>query len=190
MTTAFKAEGEVTFKRAPKAWIDPSWDGVEYKNLWTDIAAQQAAFEQKQIDAFGFNVSQKVIDEVAGRLKPNVNTIKNFIPNPITGTFYGGAAPWKDERLIGGIYQTLDRRDMVQQIYGGNGLISAFVPPAWAPFALAEKDLVTFPGYLADRAKDEADAKAKWLAGGGDKLGEIIVDIPDIFEGSYPASAR
>jgi peptide/nickel transport system substrate-binding protein len=189
MTTAFKAEGEVSFKRFDKAAESPWLDGVEYRNLWTDIAAQQTAFEQKQIDSFGFNVRQAVIDDVANRLKGQVTTIKNFIPNPVTGTYFGGAPPWNDPRLIGAIYRTMDRRDLVQQIYQGNGVISAFVPPAWAPFALAEREVVTFPGYLQDRAKDEAEAKAMWLAGGGDKLGEITIDIPDIFEGSYAGIA-
>jgi peptide/nickel transport system substrate-binding protein len=189
VTTAFKPEGEVSFKRFDKAINNPWLDGVEFRNLWTDAAAQQAAFEQKQIDAFGFNVRQAVIEDIANRNKGQVNTIKNFIPNPITGTYYGGAAPWQDQRLIGAIVQTMDRRDLVQQIYQGNGAISAFVPPAWAPFALSEKELATFPGYLEDRKKDETDAKAKWLAGGGDKLGDITVDIPDIFEGSYAGIA-
>ncbi|MFN0145270.1 MAG: ABC transporter substrate-binding protein [Dehalococcoidia bacterium] len=185
VVTDFKAEGSVSFKRHPKAVVNPWWDGVEYRNLFTDAAAQQAAFEQKQIDAFGGNVRQAVLDELEGRFKGQVVKIKNFIPNPVTGTFFGGAPPWQDERMIGGIYQALDRRDMIQQIYQGNGLLCAFVPPAWAPFALPEKDLITFPGYLEDRKKDEADAKAKWLAAGGDKIGEVTVDIPDIFEGSY-----
>jgi len=189
VTTAFKAEGEVSFKRFDKAVNVPWMDGVEYRNLWTDVAAQQAAFEQKQIDAFGFNVRQEVIEEIANRFKGQVSTIKNFVPNPVTGTYYGGAAPWNDERLIGAIYQTMDRRDLVQQIYQGNGLISAFVPPAWAPFALSEAELSTFPGYLEDRKKDEADAVAKWKAAGGDQLGEILIDIPDIFEGSYQGIA-
>jgi ABC-type transport system substrate-binding protein len=180
----FTSDGSLSFKAFDKAVIPPSWDGIDYVPLFTDLSAQQAAFEQKQIDAFA-PTQQAVVDDLSNRLKGKIYVTKIFTPNPVTGTYYGGSAPWQDQRLIGAIYQTMDRRSLIQQLLQGNGAISAFIPPAWSPYALAEKDLITFPGYLEDRKKDEADAKAKWLAGGGDKLGAITIDIPDIFEGQY-----
>lgn len=183
--TKFNAEGSLSVDRFDKAVINPWWDGIDFINLFTDIAAQQAAFEQKQIDAFGLNAPPQVIADVVSRHKDDVHVIKNFLGNPITGTYYGGAPPWQDQNLIGGIYQALDRRALLQQIYAGNGAIAAYPLPAWTPFALPEKELITFPGYLEDRAKDEADARKRWEAGGGPALGTVTVDIPDIFEGSY-----
>jgi ABC-type transport system substrate-binding protein len=183
--TKFNAEGSLSFDKFDKAIVDANWDGIDYINLFTDVAAQQAAFEQKQIDGFGFNAPPSVIADVVSRHKDEVHTIKNFIGNPIVGTFYGGAPPWQDQNLIGAIIQTLDRRGLLQQIYSGNGAIAGFPLPAWAPYALPESELIKYPGYLEDRDKDHTDARARWDAAGGSGLGEIIVDIPDIFEGSY-----
>jgi ABC-type transport system substrate-binding protein len=184
MLTSFSAEGNLQFRRHPKAIPEPWWDGVDFVPLFVDAAGQQAAFEQRQVDGFA-PPSDAVGDDLKKRLSGKIYETKVFTPNPIASTFYGGAPPWQDQRLIGAIMQVMDRRGLVQQLVGGNGTMSAWIPPAWAPFALPEKDLVTFPGYLEDREKDIADAKAKWAAAGGDKLGEIIVDIPDIFEGTY-----
>jgi ABC-type transport system substrate-binding protein len=184
MLTDFKSEGSLTFKRHPKASRVPNWDQIDYIPLFTDPAALQAAFEQKQIDSFA--PSQiAVVEDLLKRLQGKIYEVKVFTPNPVLSAWYGGAPPWQDQRLIGAIMGVMDRRGLIQQLLQGRGAISAWIPPAWAPFALPEKELITFPGYLEDRAKDEADAKAKWLAGGGDKLGEITVDMPDIFEGLY-----
>jgi ABC-type transport system substrate-binding protein len=180
----FKSEGSLTFKRHEKASRVPNWDQIDYVPLFTDPAALQAAFEQKQIDAFA--PSQiAVVEDLLKRLQGKIYEIKTFTPNPVLSTYYGGAAPWQDQRLISAIMGVMDRRGLIQQLLQGRGAVAAFIPPAWAPFALPEKELITFPGYLEDRNKDNADAKAKWLAGGGDKLGEITVDVPDIFEGLY-----
>ncbi|OAI40140.1 hypothetical protein AYO38_06425 [bacterium SCGC AG-212-C10] len=185
----FKSEGTLSFRRFDKASTTlheggPWLDGFDFIPLFTDQAAQQAAFEQKQIDAF--TPSQKsVLDDLKKRLEGKVREKVAFGTNPVSGTYYGGTAPWQDQRLIGAIFQIMDRRGLVQQLHQGRGAISGNVPPGWDPFAIPEKELIKFPGYLEDRDKDYADAKAKWAAGGGDKLGEILVDIPDIYEGAY-----
>ena len=182
--TDFKSEGSSTYKRHEKAVVPANWDQIDYIPLFTDPAALQAAFEQRQIDIWA--PSQiAVVEDLLKRLAGKIYEKKVFTPNPVLSAWYGGAPPWQDQRLIGAIMGAMDRRGLIQQLLQGRGAIAAFIPPAWAPFALPEKELIAFPGYLEDRAKDNADAKAKWLAGGGDKLGEITVDIPDIFEGLY-----
>ncbi|MCC7365191.1 MAG: hypothetical protein IT303_12555 [Dehalococcoidia bacterium] len=186
--TKFTPDGDLQFRRFDKAPRQSNWDGIDFVPLFTDINAQKAAFQQGQIDAFDPR-QQAIYDELMSSMKGKIYSQNVFFPNPILMTWFGGAAPWNDQRLPGAIQQALDRRSLVQQFAQGNGAMTAYIPPAWAPYALPEKDLVNYAGYIADRTKDETDARARWLAGGGDKLGEVVIDIPDIFEGSYSGFA-
>jgi hypothetical protein len=89
------------------------------------------------------------------------------------------------EDLIGAVFRAFDRRALINSLLQGKASLSGNIPPTQAAFGINEKELITFPGYLEDRAKEEAEAKKMWDAGGGPALGEIIVDIPDIWEGLY-----
>jgi len=161
-----------------------NWDGIKYVPLFTDQAAQQAAFEQKQVDAFA-PTQNAVLDDLNKRLSGKVTELKAFSANPQAGTYYGGSKPWNDPNLIGAIFRAFDRRSLINSLLQGKAALSSNIPPTQAAFGIAEKELITFPGYLEDRAKEEAEAKKMWDAGGGPALGEIIVDIPDIWEGLY-----
>lgn len=161
-----------------------NWDGIKYVPLFTDQAAQQAAFEQKQVDAFA-PTQNSVLDDLLKRYAGKLTELKAFSANPQAGTYYGGAKPWNDPNLIGAIFRALDRRAIINSLLQGKAALSGNIPPTQAAFGINEKELITFPGYLEDRAKEESEAKKMWDAGGGAALGEIIVDIPDIWEGLY-----
>jgi hypothetical protein len=185
----FSSEGRLKFERFGKYSRTCYLDGVQYVPLFTDQSAQQAAWEQKQIDAFGPSTIQ-VLNELRDRYKGQILDRPGFSANPIiAGSYYGGAAPWNNENLIGAYFRAVDRRQLVQQFHGGRGAISGSIPPSQGAFAISEKELVTFPGYLTDRAAEISEARKMWKAGGGDQLGEITMDIPDIFEGVYQAAA-
>lgn len=187
--TEFSSEGRLKFKKYDKSSRPVNLDGVQYVPLFTDTAAQQAAWEQKQIDGYGPSTIQ-VLEELRSRFKGKVTERTGFSANPIIcGSYNGGAAPWNNENLIGAYFRAVDRRQLVQQFHGGRGAISGSIPPSQGAFALTEKELITFPGYLQDRDKDISDARKMWEAGGGPALGDVTIDVPDIFEGSYQASA-
>jgi ABC-type transport system substrate-binding protein len=182
--TEFSAEGKLTFTRNEKFYQQVNWDGIKYVPLFTDQAAQQAAFEQKQVDAFA-PTQNAVLDDLLKRYTGKITELKAFSANPQAGTYYGGAKPWNDPNLIGAIFRALDRRALINSLLQGKAALSGNIPPTQAAFGINEKELITFPGYLEDRAKEESEAKKMWDAGGGPALGEIIVDIPDIWEGLY-----
>lgn len=187
--TEFSSEGRLKLKKYDKSSRPVNLDGVQYVPLFTDTAAQQAAWEQKQIDGYGPSTIQ-VLEELRSRFKGKVTERTGFSANPIIcGSYNGGAAPWNNENLIGAYFRAVDRRQLVQQFHGGRGAISGSIPPSQGAFALTEKELITFPGYLQDRDKDISDARKMWEAGGGPALGDVTIDVPDIFEGSYQASA-
>ncbi len=186
--TEFNAEGRGKFKKFDKFTGTTYLDGLSYVPLFTDQAAQQSAFEQKQVDAFA-PASVPVLNDLRERFKDKILDRPAFSANPIAGTYYGGAAPWNDPNLIGAIFKAYDRRQLIQQFHGGRGAMAGNVPPTQAAFGIDEGELVTFDGYKEDRDKEITEARAMWAAGGGPALGEIILDIPDIFEPLYQASS-
>ncbi len=181
----FTAEGSVKWRKFAKHALGESLvDGWDWIPLFTDNAALQAAFEQKQIDVFGPRTVD-VQKDLLKRYDKQIYNTSSFSANPMAGTYYGGAAPWNNKNLIGAIFRTIDRRTLIQQLFQGSGALSGNIPPPQGAFGLTEKELIALPGYLEDRAKDLAEAKKMWDAGGGPALGEILIDIPDIWEGAY-----
>lgn len=186
--TLFNPDGHLTFKKFDR-YSQATWlDGLQEVPLFTDQAALQAAFEQKQVDGFSPSTVAQ-LNDLQNRLKGKIFDAPAYAANPILGTFYMGDPPWSDLRLVGAIMRAYDRRQLIQQFHQGRGAISGNIPPTQQAFAIDEKELSTYPGYLTDRAKEVSDAQALWTAAGGSKLGDVTVDIPDIFEGVYQASA-
>ncbi len=183
--TEFNPEGSLKLIKNDKFYDEIFIEGVQYFPLFTDIAAQQASFEQKQIDAFSPR-TVAVLNELLQKYKDQIYVTRSFSANPMAGTYYGGSPPWSDKRLIGAIFKVIDRRQMVEILFQGSGAISGNIPPAQAAFGITERELVTFEGYREDRAKEIAEAKQMWEAANGASLGEVVVDIPDIWEGAYP----
>lgn len=187
--TEFSAEGRAKFKRNEKFHKKAHLDGITYAPLFTDPAAQQAAWEQKQIEGFSPSTIQ-VLNDVRDRFKDRTREIINFSANPIIcGSYYMGNAPWNNENLIGAIFRAYDRRQLIQQFHGGRGAMSGSIPPTQGGFGITEGELITFPGYLADRDKELTEARQMWEAGGGPALGNVTIDVADIFEGVYQAGA-
>ncbi len=181
----FNPDGTVSIKRNPDftAW-ETYIDGIDYFPLFTDNAALQSAFEQKQIDSYGPR-TKAVLDDLLAKYSGQLADHPAFAANPMAGTYWGGSAPWNNPNLIGGIFRSINRRELIAQMFQGRAALSGNIPPTQAAFTITERELITYPGYTDDYAKEAAEAKAMWEAGGGPALGEIIVDIPDIWEGAY-----
>lgn len=187
--TEFSPDGRLKYKRFDKFAGKTYLNGVSYVPLFTDESARQAAWEQKQIDVHAPSTTQ-VLNDLKSRYSGKVQDIPNYSANPIiAGSFYVGAAPWNNENLLGAIFRAYDRRQLIQQFHGGRGAMAGDVPPQHGAFALPEKELITLPGYLENRDTEIAEARKMWAAGGGPALGDVTIDIPDIFEGVYQAAA-
>jgi ABC-type transport system substrate-binding protein len=181
----FKAEGTLNHKRFEKFPNAPAFlDGIKYLPLF-DQAAGQAAFEQKQIDAFT-PAKKAVLDDLMNRFKGQLTNNITFAANGGLVLTNGEGPPWNNPQLNQAIQRMIDRRAFVSQLLQGLGGIYGAINPAQAPFSIKETELVTLPGYLVDHAKDVADAKALWNAGGGPALGTINLDLPDVIELALP----
>lgn len=184
----FAAEGQSHWSAHPKFYEQVNFDGVQWFPLFTDQNAQEVAFRQKELDAYG-PTQNSVIDQLNQDLKGQITESRYFTGNPQAGTYYGGAEPWSNKNLIGAIFKAIDRRALIAGILQGKGVMSGNVPPSQQAFSISEQELQTFDGYKADREAEEREARQMWEAGGGPALGEIIVDIPDVWEGLYSGGA-
>ena len=183
--TDFKAEGTVGFKRFDKFPAPANLDGIKFLPLF-DQAAGQAAFEQKQIDAFT-PAKKAVLDDLLKRFDKQVTNNITFAANGGLLLTNGEGPPWNNDQLLLAMGRVIDRRAFIAQLFQGlGGIWGGGVNPAQAPFSIKETELVTLPGYLTNHDTDVAEGKKLWDANGGPAIGTIKVDLPDIFELAYP----
>ena len=111
---------------------------------------------------------------------------------PIMSTFYVGASPWNDPRLLEALHLAMDRVELATRLFGDpeRGAASIFMlPPASGlSLGLNEPALQAFDGPVGLDARWRA-ARERWEAAGGAALGPITIDFPSIFDPRYAASA-
>ncbi len=180
-----RAAGFMKFRRFDKfAMGEPLLDGIDTVAVPPDEATLQTSFEQKQVDSYEPKTAP-VLNDLLKRYDKQLAKTSYFQSNPMGGYYNGPGTPWNNRNVIGAIFRTIDRRLLIQQLFQGSGALAGPTPPFQSAFGISDKELATFPGYLEDHSKDLAEAKKMWDAGGGPALGEIVIDIPDIWEAAY-----
>jgi len=81
-------EGRSNWVRHDKYHAQVNFDAINWYPLFTDQAAQQAAFEQKQLDEFT-PTQNAVIADLLKRFSGKITENKVFSGNPQAGTYYG-----------------------------------------------------------------------------------------------------
>ena len=127
-----------------------------------------------------------VHDDAKSRLKGQVFETSSFTSTGIGGYYNAGGPPWNNPNLIGAIYRAFNRKQWIQQIHSGQGIQSGFSLAYQTPFNLPEVELTKLPGFLPNFADDLAEAKKMWEAGGGPALGEIAIDMADLYISQFP----
>ncbi|MFN0145042.1 MAG: ABC transporter substrate-binding protein [Dehalococcoidia bacterium] len=182
---SWKVEGDYELERFDRSHVDPWIQHITCIPLATDLSAWQAAFEDRRVDMFT-PVKKTVADDLKAKYRGQIYDVTVLSQNPILGTVYGGAPPWNNEMLYGAIFRTMDRRRLMAELYQGQAVLTGNVTPVNQAFAIPEKELITMPGYLEDHAKDLSEARQMWNVAGGPALGPVTVDIPDVFEATFP----
>lgn len=138
------------------------------------------------------------VDEFIARDRRDAAEARDAVPaaveqamwedTPVISTLAVGAEPWSDPRLRIALSSALSRRELVERLFGGRAQTSGPVPPAHVGFALDQQSLTDFPGFR-DFETDAREARAAWLAAGGESLGEVSIDFPAPFDPRYSASS-
>ncbi len=105
---------------------------------------------------------------------------------PIVSTFNVGAAPWNDARLVRALSFALNRRWMVEALFGADAVGSSGVPAVHGAFAPGDAELRKLGGFDVVET-DAAEARRAWDAAG--VTGPVVIDFPSVFDPRYSASS-
>ena len=169
----------------------PYLDGREFRNLST-VSAVQTAYLERTIDEADFPLRRSDIEalqetypehEVSDRpFGFTVDAWFNFNPN-WTGE-NGNGNPWLDRRVAFAFHLAIDRARLADLIYLGDAKLSANALTPWfaGPWAPAEDELASWPGFRADRDADVAEARALLDAAAMDDETAFVFLVPENWE--------
>ena len=99
--------------------------------------------------------------------------------------------PLRDPRLVRALSIAIDRFEMIERLYLGDGRPSGPVPWFFEGWTIAEEELLTRAGYQPDKSDDLAEVEALVSAAGGvESFGDLEITVPDLFEGFFPGIAE
>lgn len=99
--------------------------------------------------------------------------------------------PLRDPRLARALSLAVDRFELIDRLYLGDGRLSGPVPWFFSDWAIPEEDLLALPGYRPDKEQDLADIQQLVdAAGGAATIAEIRLALPDLFQGFFPGIAE
>lgn len=110
--------------------------------------------------------------------------------SPVVSTFYVGAPPWNDPKLVRAISSALNRGVLAERLFGGRAVAWPGLPALAlsGAFSGTDRELGALPGFRSP-ADDASEARALWGAAGGRALGAVTIDFPNIFDPLYSASS-
>ncbi len=138
----YVSNDHVTYERNPNFWKPgiPYLDSLTLKVL-PDEQARVAALRSGAID--GATLSADAARTLQN--DPNLTILKGLFAahREIQFTIKAGQTrPWHDKRVRQAINHAINRKDMIDKVYGGDGKYSGHIPPGYGPWPLPEKDLV------------------------------------------------
>ena len=174
----------------------PYLDGIEHHTI-TDGTATEAAWRNKQVDAAAFPLSKVQVEGIIADFPETHQRRRSFGFTIGTGVFNylsdwpgddGLGNPYLDRRFSMAMQMAVDRFQMIDTVYLGDGRPSVngatpWFDTAWAP---SEEKLLAIPGYRVDRDADIQELRALVDASGFDTSRGLNLLIPDIWEGTYP----
>ena len=195
LPAGFSRDNSFQIRRSANWWKP---DLPIYPEGWTfvhvDAATAAAAYRDGRIDAVDFPLGKAAIDELRADF-PHHTAYERPIQSAIQlGMVFDGAAgernPLADARLARAMHLAIDRFELIDALYFGDGRLSGPIPWFFPEWAIPEADLLEAPGYRPDKADDRAEINALVsAAGGAAQIGRVPLVVPDIFQGIFPGIA-
>jgi peptide/nickel transport system substrate-binding protein len=137
----YQPNDRLEFVRWPRFWRQPQpyLNAVNFKIL-TDEQARIAALRAGAID--GATLSPDSARQFQGNA--NFKVLSNFTAafRELQMTYKpGDRKPWHDKRVRQAVNHAINRQEIINRVYSGNGEFSGHVPPGYGPWPLPVKEL-------------------------------------------------
>ncbi len=139
----FTPNDSVEYQRFQRYWKDgrPYLDALSLKTM-PDEQARIAALRARAIDGATLSAD-------GARALANVGHLK--VLRGLTAAFRelqmtlknGENKPWHDVRVRQAVNHAINRQEILNKVYGGNGAYSGHVPPGYGPWPLSQQELKT-----------------------------------------------
>jgi len=184
----FVASGDVSFIRSENWWGEGAFaDGIIIRRVPTPSLAQ--SYTSGQLDRVDFPLNKNAIESLREDA-PDDPQYQIPIDTPVQFQFTqaaDSANPLSDPRVGLALGLAIDRFELIDRIYLGDGRPSGPVPWFLNGWALPEAELLSKPGYRPNKEDDLSEINALLdSAGGVDNLADVDLVVADIFEGVYP----
>jgi len=185
---AFARSGDVAFRRSANWWRTGAYpDGVIIRRAPTQ--AIDATYRSGGLDRVDFPLTKNVVESLREDFPDDV-AFEIPLDTPVQLQFAVTDDPSEalgDPRVGWALGLALDRFELIERIYLGDGRPSGPVPWFLEGWALPEADLLTQPGYRPNKEDDLTEVTALLEAAGGlEALGTVEIVVADIFEGIFP----
>jgi peptide/nickel transport system substrate-binding protein len=156
-----------TFVRNPNYWQSglPHLDGVTTTNI-ADETSQVNALQSNQVDVVDFLSQGSVAALQAGGMHVNISKTGGWGPF----TMRMDQKPFDDVRVRQAFRLIVDRKEMLGQVFGGQGVVGNDV------FSILDK---SYPKDLPQREQDIDQAKSLLKAAGAENLSIDLVTTPN-----------
>jgi len=144
--------------KADAAWLD----GIEVSVI-PDEQAAHAAFRSGRLDIGGVD---ELNLESAQRAHPDLNVYQTVVLTRELFMLNLNKEPFGDERVRLAVHRAIDRDQIVDTVWNGNGMATGPVAPVLTAWALPEDEFRSMPGYLRDKEEDIKEAKSLLAAAG------------------------
>ncbi len=183
----FVASGDVSFIRSPNWWGEGAYaEGIIIRRVPTPSIAQ--SYTSGQLDRVAFPLTKNSIESLREDA-PDDPQYELPIDTPVQFQFTqssDSANPLSDPRVGLALGLAIDRFELIDRIYLGDGRPSGPVPWFLNGWTLPEAELLTKPGYRLNKEDDLGEINALLdSAGGVDTLSDVELVVADIFEGVY-----
>lgn len=153
--------------KSDAAWLDE----IE-TTVIPEQQAVNAALRSGKLDAGGVD---ELDQESAQRANPNMDIYRSLLLSRELLILNLTRDPFQDTRIQQAVNRAIDRDQIVNVAWNGNGSATGPVSPGLSGWALPEDELRSLPGYLKPKDEDLAEAKSLLSAAGfGDGFDSTI----------------
>ena len=185
----FTRGGDLILRRSTNWWrADGAYlDGLILRR--TPNPGIALTYRAGQFDRADFPLGKSEIESLRTEF-PDHNAYEFPLDTPVQLSFVisdDPESPFRDPRVGLAISLAINRFEIIDRLYLGDGRPSGPLPWFLQGWAIPEEELLTRPGYRLNKEDDLSEIQLLLAsAGGAEAIGDVEIVIPDLFEGFFP----